>query len=177
MRIAICVLNDIRGEAKGIVRMTSAYYSPGVHFEVKLWGLTPGKYGFHVHRSGNLSQGSHSLCDHYSTHSKTHGGLNDPFGHEGDLGNLTVNESGECQSSFLAKYVSLEGDVRETIIGRSLVMHTQEDDLGLGKFPDSKTTGHSGDRMLYGIIGIDENCSSPSRYLSAPSIEDSCSIF
>ena len=39
------------------------------------------------------------------------------------------------------------------IIGRSIVCHKDEDDLGRGGFPDSKTTGHAGSRLACGVIG------------------------
>jgi Cu-Zn family superoxide dismutase len=82
-----------------------------------------------------------------------------------------VKDDGTCNVSFVAKYVSLVGRVEDTIMGRSLVVHTHEDDLGLGNFPDSKTTGHSGDRMLYGIIGVDDRCDHEHHNVSE------CSIF
>ena len=136
----------------------------GVAFEVSLWDTPPGKHGFHVHRSGNLTKGSHSLCDHYHSPGKTHGGLNDFYGHEGDLGNLEVNKHGECNTKFVARYLSLD-----SIIGRSLVVHDQEDDLGLGSYPDSHKTGHSGGRLYYGIIARDESCDDNSGNASRPS--------
>lgn len=158
---AICMLNDVRGKHRGVVRMTQI--STGVEFVVKLWDVPSGKHGFHVHRSGNLMHGSHTLCDHYTDSGKPHRGLNDPNGHNGDLGNLIVDKNGECDAMFLALYLCLAGDVSESIIGRSLVVHAQEDDLGRGLFSDSKINGHSGDRLLYGIIGIDEDCTSVSQ--------------
>lgn len=39
------------------------------------------------------------------------------------------------------------------LLGRSLIVHEGEDDLGLGDHDDSKTTGHSGKRMGCAIIG------------------------
>ena len=41
-----------------------------------------------------------------------------------------------------------------SILGRSIVVHAGEDDLGRGGFPDSKTTGHAGGRVACGVIGI-----------------------
>ena len=39
---------------------------------------------------------------------------------------------------------------------RSVILHADEDDLGRGGFPDSKTTGHAGARIACGVIGIAE---------------------
>jgi hypothetical protein len=46
-------------------------------------------------------------------------------------------------------------------LGRALIIHEEEDDLGLGDFPDSKTTGHSGKRIGCAIFGraTRETCS------------------
>ncbi len=41
-----------------------------------------------------------------------------------------------------------------SIIGRTVVVHAEEDDLGLGNFPDSKTNGNSGTSIGCGVIGI-----------------------
>lgn len=38
-----------------------------------------------------------------------------------------------------------------------LQVHADEDDLGRGGFPDSKTTGHAGGRLSCGVIGIAKN--------------------
>jgi Cu-Zn family superoxide dismutase len=37
--------------------------------------------------------------------------------------------------------------------GRSLIVHADEDDLGLGEHDDSKTTGHSGARIACAVFG------------------------
>ena len=39
------------------------------------------------------------------------------------------------------------------IMGRSVVVHADPDDLGRGGFSDSKTTGHAGARLSCGVIG------------------------
>lgn len=168
---AICILNDDGGVNKGVVRMTQIA-NRGVHFVVKLWDVPPGNHGFHVHRSGNLTRAPHSLCDHYTSPGKTHGNLNDLNAHNGDLGNLVVGSDRTCEATFVAKFVSLDGGVGGSILGRSLVVHTGEDDLGIGMFPDSKTTGHSGDRLLYGIIGVEESCDT--KYVGKPAEEGEC---
>ena len=42
--------------------------------------------------------------------------------------------------------------------GRSVIVHADEDDYGLGKKDDSKTTGHSGKRIACAVIGRAESC-------------------
>ena len=53
------------------------------------------------------------------------------------------------------KLIQLDGPY--SIIGRSCVVHANEDDLGKGKAPDSKTTGNSGARLACGVIGLDKD--------------------
>jgi Cu-Zn family superoxide dismutase len=127
-----------------------------VEFNVFAEGIRPGAHGCHIHRSGNLSQGSTSLCDHYNPFGDTHGDLNEENAHVGDLGNILVNENGISIQEFVAERVRLRGPY--SVIGRSIVIHEDPDDLGRGPYTDSKTTGHSGSRVLWGIIAIDEDC-------------------
>lgn len=170
MTAAVCILKDDNGVQKGHVNLIQTSF--GVRFNVQLWNIPAGKHGFHVHRSGNLAEGSHSLCSHFTSPGKTHGDLNNPDAHDGDLGNLVVSDDGRCDAMIIGKYVSLDGNVRESIVGRSLVLHAGEDDLGLGSFPDSSTTGHSGDRIAYGLIGINDRVCNDSSHE-----EPGCSIF
>jgi Cu-Zn family superoxide dismutase len=39
------------------------------------------------------------------------------------------------------------------LFGRSVIIHADEDDYGLGGFDDSLTTGHSGKRIACAVIG------------------------
>ena len=48
--------------------------------------------------------------------------------------------------------VKLDGE--NSVLGRSIVVHKNEDDLGLGNHPDSKTTGNSGERVACGVIAL-----------------------
>lgn len=50
------------------------------------------------------------------------------------------------------KQISLSGD--RCILGRAVVVHEGEDDLGRGGHKDSKTTGNAGGRVACGIIGV-----------------------
>eukprot|EP01087_Luapelamoeba_hula_P008008 TRINITY_DN1989_c0_g1_i2.p1 TRINITY_DN1989_c0_g1~~TRINITY_DN1989_c0_g1_i2.p1 ORF type:complete len:115 (+),score=15.37 TRINITY_DN1989_c0_g1_i2:145-489(+) len=41
-----------------------------------------------------------------------------------------------------------------SVIGRTMVVHADEDDLGTGGHNDSKTTGHAGARIACCVIGL-----------------------
>lgn len=75
--------------------------------------------------------------------------------HVGDLGNVesTSNDPKEVTQFYLEdKLVRLTGN--NSVIGRSCVVHADEDDLGLAGHADSKITGHAGARLGCGVIGL-----------------------
>lgn len=68
----------------------------------------------------------------------------------GDLGNIEADDNGVAKVNITDKLIALSGT--NNIIGRAIVIHADPDDLGLGGFDDSKTTGHAGLRVACGII-------------------------
>jgi len=154
MRKGICVMLCGHSHIHGYVKLSQETANSPVLVNVDLFGAKPGKHGFHVHNSGNLVHGATSLCSHFNPTGMHHGALNSKSAHAGDLGNLVFDEDGICQTEFEAKFISLSGKL--SVIGRSLVMHEKEDDLGMGGAPDSLTTGDSGGRLFFGVIGLDE---------------------
>jgi Cu-Zn family superoxide dismutase len=123
-----------------------------VHIKVDIKGLAKNHlHGFHIHESGDLREGCKSCCAHYNPENTEHGDLHG--GHAGDLGNLKTDENGNCKISLKTDKFSVDD-----ILGRSIIIHEDEDDLGLGNFEDSKTTGHSGARIVCALIGISKDC-------------------
>jgi Cu-Zn family superoxide dismutase len=59
---------------------------------------------------------------------------------------------GNAYMCFLDKKISLWGEY--SILGRSVVVHAQEDDLGRTDHPESPKTGNSGARVACGVIGL-----------------------
>ena len=75
------------------------------------------------------------------------GGFSNETAHLHKLGDKAV---GFCRTPKL----SLFGE-KKNILGRSIVVHKNPDDLGKGGFEDSLETGHSGPRLDCAVIGRD----------------------
>lgn len=116
-------------------------------------GLKAGKHGIHIHQYGDLTAGCESAGPHFNPFGKPHGGPKNPIRHVGDLGNI------ECKIENSTTFFSLNDNLISiigpySIIGRTLIIHEDEDDLGLTSHPLSSTTGNSGPRIACAIIGI-----------------------
>lgn len=121
--------------------------------------LPPGKHGFHIHTAGDLrGEGCQGACEHFHKGPASASKHGDKPGtrrarHTGDLGNIIVG----TYSYFLAHIRP------EELWGRALIVHADEDDLGLGSHEDSATTGHSGARIGCAIFGRGKVCHSQTR--------------
>lgn len=114
-----------------------------------------GLHGFHIHEFGDLSQGCTTAGPHFNPFNKTHSHPLREERHVGDLGNLKSDEWGVAYYAAKNDQVTLWGE--HSILGRSCVVHANEDDLGDGGHPLSKTTGNSGGRVACGVIGISKD--------------------
>ena len=133
-----------------VIFKQKANYEVSIHIEIS--GLNKNaKHGFHIHETGDLREGCKSCCAHYNPTNTIHGGISGE-GHAGDLGNIKTDGDGNCNMSIKANRFNIQD-----ILGRSIIIHEDEDDLGRGEFEDSKTTGHSGARIACSIIGISKN--------------------
>jgi len=142
----VCTLKCDNGFTHACVFMTQL--KQGVLFQVFCKDLPPGLKGFHVHEKGNLTEFCKSLGPHYNPDKQTHGGLNFVVSHKGDLGNIEIDRHGKAEMAIISYKLNLN-----ELVGRSLVIHANEDDLGLGNNPESKKTGNSGKRLCCGVIG------------------------
>lgn len=142
--VAVFKTSQIEGEV-----LVSNYRS-GVKLRAYFTKLPSGKHGFHIHKAGDLrGEGCKKACDHYHVgQPQNHGGppaqgQGKKQRHTGDLGNVTEG-----------KYVFVLKDCLITdLFGRSVIVHADEDDYGLGGKEDSLTTGHSGKRIACAVIG------------------------
>ena len=131
-------------------RYASTKYTTRIVVDVH--GLQPGKHGFHIHQAGDMRHGCDSLCAHFNPDRKVHGGRSDKQRHAGDLGNILVDESGHAYEVFTDLTIQLR-NTKYNIIGRSVVIHEDVDDLGRGGDRESLRTGNAGKRIACGVIG------------------------
>ena len=138
--VAVLDTKDVKGE------VTFDKEGTGVRVRAKFTELS-GQHGFHIHKAGDLrGEGCKGACDHYHVGAaQNHGGAPNTKGerHTGDLGNVTKGSY-----SYMLHGISVAD-----LLGRSIIIHADKDDLGKGNAPDSLTTGHSGARIACAVIG------------------------
>ena len=146
---AICNLEHTEGDVEGIIKLKQKSGGPTIIKGI-IKGLKPGKHGFHIHEYGDLSDGCDSAGGHYNPDGVDHGSLQQ--GHVGDLGNLVADNSGTARFQIKAERVDLSGD--RSVVGRAIVVHEDEDDLGKGGDAESLKTGNAGARLGCGVIRL-----------------------
>lgn len=152
---AIAIIFPNTNGIKGEVVFTQHSNIDKCIIEYNIRGLSDGKHGFHIHESGNLINGCDSACAHFNPYNKNHGSLNSKERHAGDLGNI-VSKNKVSKGKLIAKDISLNNK-KTNIIGRTIIIHQDEDDLGKGKLDkkeESLKTGNAGKRIACGVIGI-----------------------
>ena len=155
-RNAICILHpDGDSNTHGVVSFSQPDFSSPTKIVANVRGLNPNAFhGFHIHQFGDLTEGCKTAGPHFNPHGKNHGGPGDNERHVGDLGNLKTDSEGNAYQAFTDPLVTLHGEF--SIIGRSVVVHKDTDDLGKGGKEDSLTTGHAGARVACGVIGLSD---------------------
>ncbi|RPD54643.1 hypothetical protein L226DRAFT_509616 [Lentinus tigrinus ALCF2SS1-7] len=148
---AVVVLN---GETvSGTVTFTQPFPTAPVTISGEVKSLNPSsEHGFHVHASGDLSNGCTSAGPHFNPFERTHGAPTDINRHVGDLGNIEADSKGVAAFSFEDSLISLNGPL--SIVGRTVVVHAGTDDLGRGGDDESLKTGNAGARAACGVIGM-----------------------
>ncbi|CAG2177257.1 unnamed protein product, partial [Oppiella nova] len=99
---------------------------------VVIQGMTPNyKYGIAIYNNGDVTNGCHSLGGHYNPGNHTHGNLNYPQSHAGDLGSVTSDIQGVA---FVNKIVKQRFSIEDSnpIAGRSVGICKNPDDYGRG---------------------------------------------
>lgn len=145
-------MKDGVDKINGVVRFSAADdHAPaaGCVVDGVIDGLKPGLHGIHIHECGDISNGCESLGKHFNPRNSPHGGPNDDINrrHAGDLGNIEADKNGRATFRFMDKIISVYD-----IIGRSIVVTENADDLGRGNSERSLIDGGTGARLACGII-------------------------
>ncbi|AOW05310.1 superoxide dismutase [Cu-Zn] [Yarrowia lipolytica] len=145
----------LRGDSKvsGTVTFEQDSESGPVTVTYDIKGNDPNaERGFHVHEFGDNTNGCTSAGPHFNPFKKNHGGPTDSERHVGDLGNVKTDSEGVAKGVLKDSLLKLTGD--NSIVGRTVVIHGGEDDLGKGGHADSLKTGNAGPRPACGVIGL-----------------------
>jgi Cu-Zn family superoxide dismutase len=119
--------------------------------EVRLKGLAPGLHGFHVHEKGDCSAPDASSAGaHFNPTAKAHGNPLSGEHHAGDLGNVTADAQGNAVFAIElpVRDFSLANNAPDSIVGRSLIVHADLDDL------KTQPAGNSGKRVACAVITL-----------------------
>ncbi|KAK3769797.1 hypothetical protein RRG08_046902 [Elysia crispata] len=144
---------------KGVVTFYQRCVDDDMVITVKVEGLEPlaadgsnKKHGFHIHELGDITTGCGATGGHYNPMGVNHGAPEDAIRHVGDFGNLDQTADGRIDVTFRDPVASLFGEL--SIIGRAVVLHKKEDDLGKGGNAASLANGNAGARVGCCVIGI-----------------------
>jgi superoxide dismutase, Cu-Zn family len=114
-----------------------------------IMGLAPNStHGFHIHEKGDLSAPDLSSAGgHFNPGGHQHGA---PGGmsHEGDLGNLKADGMGMAMYDATVEGISVGTGEKNDIVGKSVIIHSGQDDL------KTQPTGNSGGRVAGGVIEL-----------------------
>jgi superoxide dismutase, Cu-Zn family len=144
---AIAAVHPTEGhDAWGIVEFTEA--EEGIRVVATIHGLQPNqRHGIHVHEWGECNYpDAERAGGHFDPTGSPHGAPWHRERHVGDLGNIQADELGVGRYHRIDTELSFEGD--RSILGRSVVIHEQEDDFR------TQPTGDAGARIACGVIGI-----------------------
>uniref|UniRef100_A0AAV1VIE9 superoxide dismutase n=1 Tax=Peronospora matthiolae TaxID=2874970 RepID=A0AAV1VIE9_9STRA len=148
MAKAVCTLYGTDATVYGSLTITQAHEDAKSIITGELSGLSPGKHALHVNIFGDISQPGGV----FNPFGKTHGAHTDDERCVGSLGNIDVTSDGRAKVHVEDALVKLIGP--HSIIGRSLAVHANEDDLGKGGHDLSLQNGNAGAITAFGVVGI-----------------------
>ena len=125
-------------------KITFTEIGEGVRVIADIEGLSPGSHGFHIHEFGRCEGDFTSAGSHFNPDQSSHAGSDAFPRHHGDLGNIVADQNGKAHYDKVDILLKLEG--ANSIIGKSVIVHSQEDDFV------TQPAGNSGGRIGCGII-------------------------
>ncbi|XP_072116678.1 superoxide dismutase [Cu-Zn]-like [Mobula birostris] len=143
---AICILTGFF-RAFGVVRFE---LNEGGYLTIKgeFSGLPPGRHELHVHSFGDITNDWLSAGPPYNPTNKMQQGKRCAD----ILGVINANEDGLARLDVEVSHFHLTGI--HSIIGRTLVLHQNEDDPGKADKEENIAAGSNGSGIAWGVIGI-----------------------
>ena len=146
----------------GTVRFQQSGDVLSVEIRAQMSSVTNTTHGFHIHTSGDMSNGCDSMGTHYDGgHNHKHGSRTAERReqrHLGDLGNVESDDHGLIHHDMMLSVrhhrLSINPHSKKSIVGRGVILHAAKDDLGVGDTLGSETTGNSGARIACGVVGL-----------------------
>jgi superoxide dismutase, Cu-Zn family len=135
--------SDVRGMA------TFVQTNDGVRMTLEITGLKPnGVHALHLHEFGDCSAAdATSAGGHWNPTDERHGNRHGSGEfHRGDIDNLEADGQGRVSYEVTVKDWTIGGDNATNILGKSVIIHADEDDFV------SQPTGDAGDRISCGVI-------------------------
>lgn len=143
------------GQPRGQAVLTAV--PEGVEIVVNAQGLTPGLHGLHIHTNGQCAPGPDpsgktipfgAAGGHFDPETTGRHGHpeHDAQRHAGDVPNLLADGQGKGMLRFTNPKISLLRGAKNSVLGRSLVVHAEADDYR------TNPAGNSGGRVLCGVI-------------------------
>jgi len=166
MTAATVIFDPFSSFNKGHISGFVKFFQEGLDYKtiirIKLSGFKPfSVHGIHIHEWGDQSQGCDSACAHFNPEKTLHGSIK-LYGHDrhhGDLlNNVHADKNGQVDIVYEDDLIDLSG--KFSVIGRSVVIHEKEDDLGRYRYEkssrgkESSTTGNAGKRIACSVIGL-----------------------
>lgn len=147
-RNAICILYpDNNSEVTGVVSFSQDNTESPTKIVATVRGLKPNSlHRFNIHEYGDLTNGCLTTGSIYNPLNKKRGSPLDAERNIGDLGNLKTNEKGDAYYANTDNQVKLFGE--NTVLGRCVVVHSDEDDFGKGASVEVNTG------LACGTIGL-----------------------
>lgn len=127
MKNAVAVISpSFSEEVSGFIQFRQLSKLKPVHLHFNLAGFAPNQVcAIHIHEFGDLREGCKSLGGHFNPHGKQHGN------HAGDLFyNLHADKDGNFRYDYITDKISIFPTEKNSVIGRSIVIHSFTDDLG-----------------------------------------------
>lgn len=118
----------------------------GAQLTLYVEGAPPGKHGAHLHAVGDCSApDATSAGGHWNPENAQHGAPG-PSSHLGDLGSITIGQSGRGLLLIDNDKWTLGGGAPTDLIGKAVVIHADADDF------TTQPTGNAGGRIGCGVI-------------------------